>query len=180
VSFITFFNKDINDNIKLIAFIIYIIFSGMIYFVILKNMIKRFHDIGKPSIYIFATLIPIFGIIILFVTIFAESQEGINEYDESINYEDIFPENYNKFNVINESGINYLIVNNIKIFIKKENYKFTIMIKTNYAYIFHNDLRYSSNQIEIKETKEYTHYKNITKNELKKWGNDIIDSPNYT
>jgi len=172
--FFIFYDKNINEKIKILLLIFLIISFVILYFINLRLLIRRFFDIGKPTIYIFATLIPLFGLIILIISIFSESQEGINEYDESINYKNIFKENLSKLNIIKEYGVDILIINNIKLFVKNENYKFTIMMNTENAYILHNDIRSLSKNIIIKETKKFIYYKNIIKYEFIKWINNYM------
>jgi hypothetical protein len=126
---------------------------------------------GKPSIHAAFLLIPVGGIIFILTAMFADSQEGLNEYDESIDYKKLLSDGNMKLNIVSEGNLDLLIINGIKLFVKHENYKYTIMIRTNDFYKIKDDLSVISTRFIIQETSKYVYLRNIKKKELKAWIN---------
>jgi hypothetical protein len=131
---------------------------------------------GKPSIHAAFLLIPGGGIIFFLTAMFADSQEGLNEYDESIDYKKLLSDSNMKLNIVSEGNLDLLIINGIKLFIKHENYKYTIMVRTKDFYKIKDDLSVISTRFIIKETTKYVYLKNIKKKELKYWINEKTTS----
>jgi hypothetical protein len=167
-------DKNTDNTIKTILFYVYLLIIPVTFYINLGNLIRRYHDIGKPSIFALFTLIPIAGWLLPVIAMFSDSQEGLNEYDESINYKEIFPEKYKKMKLTEDGNLTFFVFKDIMLFIKKENYKYTIIVKTNDWYKVSYDLRLVSNNFRLTETSKYSYYRNIKKQELINWINNYV------
>ena len=164
------FMHEYKNNLKIEIFIqvIYYLFSLIIVFYFSKNVIKRFHDVGKSSIFALIVLIPIFGWIGTIIAFFADSQDDLNEHDISIDYKKVFPNIFEKLNIFVENNLTLIKINGATLFIKHENYKYTIIIKTSEYHIINYYIRENSPKFILTETTKYTFCRNIKKKELEK------------
>ncbi|GHV93001.1 hypothetical protein AGMMS50268_35040 [Spirochaetia bacterium] len=140
-------------------------------YLIMLCTIKRLHDLGTEEFMALLSVIPIGGSLFSLFIMFGDSQEGVNEYDESINYQKLFPFIYTKLELFEEGNLLLLIIKDTKLFIKKENYKYTIMFKRDDYQKIYEDVRFISNKPIWVEKNKYCYYKNIKKQELLEWVN---------
>jgi uncharacterized membrane protein YhaH (DUF805 family) len=161
---------EYKDNEFLLNFVnaIYCFVTLVIIFCHSRNVIKRFHDMGKPSIFALTVIIPILGLIWPIIAFFADSQDDLNKYDESIDFEKLFPQIIEELDLIVENNLTLIKINDIKVFIKKENYRYTIVARADKYYLLNNHIRECSPKFILVETKKYNYCKKIRKNELEK------------
>jgi hypothetical protein len=68
--------------------------------------------------------------------------------------------------LIIENNLTLIKINGIKVFIRKENYRYTIVVRTDdYHLLYHHIREYSPNFMPV-ETRKYAYCKNIKKGEL--------------
>jgi predicted nucleic acid-binding Zn finger protein len=123
---------------------------------------------GKPSIFALTVLIPIYGWIWLIIAFFADSQKDLNEHDESIDFKKLFPEIFSDLDLIIENNLTLIKIKGVKVFIRKENYRYTIVAGSDNYYLINNYIRECSPNFLIIETGKYTYCKHIKRAELEK------------
>lgn len=85
-------NEKITIRFPLIGFIILIVIVISMSVPLISLSVRRLHDTGKSGLFLFLFLIPIGGMIVLFIFLVEDSQRITNEYGPSIKYLNINPD----------------------------------------------------------------------------------------
>ena len=159
-----------HDFFTFLTFCCILIFPFLTFFST-KYSIQRLFDINKSKKYIYFRFIPIVSIFMTLYLFFQKNNPELNDYDNIVDYHKLFGNNFYQIYK------NYVLIDDLKIFIRRENFKYTIIIEKNSIETFKEKIKklnIPNNYFYEFEDEKYMYYNKISKRELSLWVKNVI------